>query len=210
MKSHILFLLFTHLITHNIHALTIMLAPAGTAHAPGRIVHGTFERGLTLQCIEAIKNELHHIPSLHIRINRTSDATPNTFHHANAANRADIDFFVSVHIYEEKNTEHSRILLYRYAHEQDFVTTRTIFESLHTAHINSRKTTTTWGQNMVDALSSTTSHTPYDVSGVFTLPFKPLVGITIPALSIEIGLHHPDDLTQIATILAKALQQTLR
>ena len=53
------FILFC-VISNTITGFTLLLQPAGDARHPGRSIHGSYERGLSIQLAELLKSALEH------------------------------------------------------------------------------------------------------------------------------------------------------
>src|SRR3990172_8684717 len=78
-------------------AFTIMLDPAGDAKNPGRKLDDSFERGITLQFSETLKQKLESLfPSIRVVLTRLPGETVQLLQNANFANRLDVNFYLSI------------------------------------------------------------------------------------------------------------------
>ena len=93
-KPIIFFALFFFSLSE-IRAFTLLLQPAGNTRHPGRSIHGSYERGLSIQLAEQLKEILERKnPTLHIIIPRFGGQTVEPLEHATVANRLSVDAYV--------------------------------------------------------------------------------------------------------------------
>lgn len=176
---------------------SIMIEPAGDAKHAGRSIDDNFERGITLQCAEELKKMMEQLyPGVRIILSRFPGETLEPLQNAHFANRLAVDLYVSLHFFYE-NEEKPRLHIYQFCYHPitDFWK-QTIdlksfipFDQAHKLYINrSQKYATI----MHKTLSNQKHHTFFDTFGVHALPFKPLIGITVPALALEASLSKKD------------------
>ena len=67
------------------------------------------------------------------------------------------------------------------------------FYPAHQAYLLNLKTTKQWGEQFLSILQDPSKVPFFQAKGLFGIPFKPLTGITAPALSFEIGLQNNQD-----------------
>ncbi len=176
-------------------AVSIMLDPAGDAQHAGRHIDDCFERGLTLQFCEQLKKELEKKYSVHVTLTRIPGDTLEPLQNANFANRLNVQLYISFHFYHEPE-ERSKINLYHYVYNPvtDFWSPKNDalrfirFDEAHKANIH---ITQQYAQQLQKSLSEQIKQA--DTAPVIGLPFKPLTGITAPAIGIEISLHNRND-----------------
>jgi N-acetylmuramoyl-L-alanine amidase len=177
---------------------TLMLDPAGDAQYPGRIIEDSFERGITLQCVEELQTIISkRFPSVRVVITRLPGETRQPLQHANFANRLDVDLFISIHCYPESKPK-SQLYLYYYSCNDTFIAQPSPYGlyPYDKAHLLSLKTTKSWGATMEQILRSPEYSNLFMVRGLYTIPFAPLIGIKKPAIALEIGLKHKDSWKQ--------------
>lgn len=180
--------------------LTIMIDPAGDAQHTGRVIDGTFERGLTLQYAQELKKQLEYeLPNTTIILTRFPGEVIEPFQNATFANRLGVSLYLNIHFYYEPT--HPRIhLFYAMQHpETDFWKKQSLelaFIPYHQAHLKYLSHTAFYAQQLAHNL---TTENPIG------LPFKPLTGIQAPALALEIGLRNKDDWQKHIEPMVKAL-----
>jgi len=172
---------------------TIMIDPAGDAKHAGRMLEDNFERGVTLQCANYLKGELERkYANVRVVLTRFPGETLEPLQNANFANRLQVDFYMSIHFYQDFENNPA-IFLFRYVkHPTDrwaktYVPLSLI--SYDQVHLIQNRLTDRWSSLMYESFKKTTQ------SGVknLAIPFLPLKGIYAPALGIEVGLRHKND-----------------
>lgn len=188
---------FLHLDARAVKPFSIMLDPAGDAQNTGRIVGDSFERGITLQFAEALKRKLEETyQSIRVILSRVPGETIEPLQNANFANRLNIDFYLSIHFYEDPK-EHPGIYLYYFMYNP--ITDlwgsarRLSFYPYDQAHLMAIKTTQAWAQMLFDILNQQQYKKLFTMKGIVGLPFKPLIGIRAPALALEASLKSKRD-----------------
>ena len=201
------YLIFSLLITTTAHPFTIMLAPAGDARHPGREIHGTFERGVALQFAEKLKHALERKLPVRVLLSNFSGETIAPLQNANFANRSGIDLYLSLHFYGQTDDERPQIFLYRFSYGDDFITKRPAlsFERYDQAHLHSKETSQRWGSIIAHTFSEQPYQLLFHFNKFVALPFKPLIGITAPALGIEAGIKEQYNFDQYIAGLVTAL-----
>jgi len=173
---------------HAAHQYTIMLDPAGDAHHPGRIINDNFERTIMLQYATALQQRLQELLPCTVLITRTPGETVYPLQSANFANRLPIDLYVSLQCYHNPSEKHA-IALYMLA-RPTVGTLFTVTPPLHMipldhAHVASYDRTRAYAAAMYTALHTTYAH-QFHIHPVACIPFVPLIGITAPAIGIEL------------------------
>ena len=101
--------------------ITIMLDPAGDAQSAGREIQDSFERGLTLQFVQELKNEIiQHYPNVRVILTRTPGETIQPMHNALFANRLQPDLYLRIGFYFQPEIPTHVTLFYACNHPNDF------------------------------------------------------------------------------------------
>lgn len=194
-------------------AITIMVDPAGDAQHTGRKLEDSFERGVSLQIAEQLKRTIEEeFPHVKIVLTRLPGESASYLQHASFANRLDVDFYLSIHCYHEKETKPC-LYIYQFSYGENFITKQfdLALVPYDQAHIANSSRTNSYALLMQNILASDMHANAYTVKGIFKIPFKPLVGIKSPAIGLEIGLKNKDDwhnyLEPIATSLAPIIEK---
>lgn len=193
---------------------TIMIEPAGDTQYTGRVVDDAFERGLTLQAAIALRQCLEsRDSSLRVMISRLPGETVEPLHHAACANRVKADLFIHIGFYQTSQ-QLPEIALYHYLYQpttdlwkrkQESLT----FTSYRLAHIPQSATSAAILHSLFHALSCTKplAATLKIAAGI---PFRPLIGIAVPAIALEIGLPRKSDLQPLIIPLAQGILKAAR
>lgn len=195
-----------------ISPFSIMLDPAGDAQNAGRMIDDCFERGLTVQFCEKLKKELEKKYQANVTLTRIAGDTLEPLQNANFANRLGIQLYISFHFYYQPD-DRSTINLYHYIYNSvtDFWSPQTDalrFVRFDEAHKLNIQLTQTYAENLYKQLSATIKHA--DTTPAFGIPFKPLIGITAPAIGIEIGLHNRNDWQNYISDICQAIGTLIR
>lgn len=174
-----------------------MLDPSGDAKHTGRTINNTFERGISLSCAETLKQKItEHFPDARVILTRVPGETLEPLQNASFANRLHVDLYLSLYFYEEQKSSQNVTLFYYLAnkttdfwHQPDNL----FFYPAHQAYLLNLQTTKKWGEKFLSILSDPTKIPFFKPTGLLGVPFKPLNGITAPALSLEIGLRNIKD-----------------
>lgn len=185
----------------------IMLDPAGDAQHTGRIVHSAFERTNTLQCAEYIKHTLFQcMPSCSVIISRRPGDIIQPLQNASLANRSGVDLYISLHCYQHNEIKPS-IDLYYFSYGNAFVT-RSYDLALYPydeAHLCNTSITKAWAHFFAKTIHTILTERMI-IRGPDGIPFHPLIGITAPAIGIEMGIKKESDWQLAAQALAKTIQ----
>lgn len=174
---------------------TIMLDPAGDAQNTGRQIDNYFERGISLQCVEKLQDKLQkRFQNTKIAITRFAGETVQPLQNANFSNRFNVDFYISLHFYKEKEVR-PNIYLYLFSYGDDFITKKhdLHFYPYDEAHLINIDTTKMYARRIQNLFQTDTYKKKFDFQGISKIPFKPLIGIKAPAIALEVGLHKKKD-----------------
>ena len=184
----------------------VVIDPAGDAKRTGRRIGDSFERGLTLQCAERIK-EIVEERTHHIKVIITRMPGDNVYDLQNAtlANRI-ADCFINLNFYYTQEIKPT-IFLYQFSYGNDFASHQSgiVLHSYDQAYkIN---------KNVIDhicllfkkELSQQKYHALCTVAGPYSLPIKPLIGIVAPSITCEVGLKSKESWSYCSEPLAQAI-----
>ena len=198
MSLKIFFFLFLFLFNNNClfcvqaKTFTLMIDPAGDARYPGRIIEDSFERGITLQYAEKLKKLLEqHDFNVRVILTRFPGESVEPLQNAHFANRLEVDLYLSIHFYYEREAKPQLSLFHFINNPTDSwrkPSTELIFESYDNAHITNLSSTKECARLLKKSLERPEYNHLFDVKGLFGIPFKPLIGIVCPALGIEASL----------------------
>ena len=198
LKTTKLLLLFFYSISINAHNIpfTIMIDPAGDAKHAGRIIEDSFERGVTLQIAEKLKQLIEQeAPNVRVILTRFPGEFLEPLQNAHFANRLEIDFYISIHCYQEMGIKSACHLFYFLSNPTDEWQQKS--DSLHfqyydKAHISNLKVSKKCAEFIKNSLDEKQYHALFEVKDVLGIPFKPLTGIVSPAVAIECSLPKKD------------------
>jgi N-acetylmuramoyl-L-alanine amidase len=209
--SHfVFFLLFFHA-TMLSTPFSVMLNPAGDAQHTGRILDDNFERGITLQCAEQLKQALEQeLPHVRIILTRFPGETLLPLQNANFSNRLQADVYISLHFYKEEAPK-PHVYIYTFSYGNDFVHKPNPFsfipyDSVYRLHTN---TTNNLAKSLYKNLNSNHHTTLFTAHAPTALPHAALIGITAPAICLEAGLKNKDDWTVYIKPFAQAIAASL-
>ena len=198
---------------------TLMIDPAGDAKHAGRIIGDSFERGVTLQFAEALKSLINEkLDNIRVVLTRFPGETLEPLQNASFANRLGSDFYFSIHCHQ---TSKRTITLDTYHLSNNPITDlwerRTTGPSLvnyDEAHLKNARLSKNCCQTFLSSFETETNGKSFHLNGPIGLPFKPLVSVMAPAISIDVGLRNKEDwkhlVQPIADSLAKVLSELSR
>lgn len=189
--------------------ITIMLDPAGDAQHIGRLLGDSLERAVTQQFVTALQERLENkYPHVRIVLTRQPGQTLQPLQNANFANRLHVDLYLSINFYQE-HSQKPVLYLYNFSYNDDFITKKfdLAFCTYDQAHLQSYSTTTAYGAMVKEYLDT---QNKFAVKGLYKLPFKPLIGITSPALAFEAGLKHKEDWVYFVEPIAQSLDAIIK
>lgn len=174
----------------------IMLDPAGDAHRLGRVIGDCFERGITLQAAESLKQSIQgRYENVYVVLSRSAGDFIEPLQIAHFANRFAVDLYISINFYEEKN-EKGSVFIYQFINDladywQSF--NDNFFVRYDQAHKKLCKKISTLVDLFTQELKYNNTDNYYEIKGSFGIPFKQLIGINRPAFALEIGLKDKND-----------------
>lgn len=202
-------LTFTHPLTETFYRqCTVILDPAGDAKRTGRRIGDSFERGLTLQCAEKIKEIIaRDAPHIKVIITRMPGDIVYDLQNASLANRIHADLFINLNFYYTQETKPT-LYLYQFSYGNDFATYHSqglTLQSYDQAYLINKNITDGVSQLFKKELSRHVYQSLFLVGTPGSLPIKPLIGIVAPSISIEAGLKDKDLWHHYSEPLARAI-----
>lgn len=171
-----------------------MINPAGDAQKTGRTIGNTFERSIALQFAEKLQNQLETIEQKEVQVilTRGPGDIIREQHNANFANRLPADLFLSIHFFRETQTK-PRIFLYTFDYKDHIIAhpDRLAFYSYDQAYVLAKEKTDMYAHIIQNTLNKYEKR--FTTLGIFSLPCKPLIGIKVPAIMIEVGIKNSND-----------------
>lgn len=186
---------------------TIMIDPTGDGQYTGREIQDSFERGLTLQCAQELKQQITD-QCKHVRVilTRAAGETIQPMHNALFANRLQADLYLRIGFYSEPDLPSHIALFYTCNHPQDFWQKINSLQFFHIdqAYLLNLKLTQELATTFLNILQQDQRHfIPY---GAFAVPLQPFIGIQAPALYLETGLNGTTDWKQIIKPIVRFVQ----
>lgn len=188
---------------------TIIIDPAGDKRHAGREIYDSFERGLTLQCAQELKTQLiKNIPNIHVILTRTPGDTIQPLNNARFANRLQPNLYLRIGFYFEQNMPSHFALFYYLQDPTDFWHKINYLQFYHIdqAHILYLNLTKQFATHFLQTLENNEINSVFVAHGLFAIPLKPFVGIQVPALYLEAGLHSPTDWNYLIQPLLACIQ----
>lgn len=195
--------------SNHVEAFTLLFQPAGDARHPGRSIHGSYERGLSIQLAELIKSALERKdPTLNILIPRLNSQTVEPFEQASIANRLHVDAYIALMLYEQHESN-PQLAIYTYAidssdAQKKYNPNNLQFVPFDQAHIKEQKISLRMAEEL---LSSFNAKPVFTIMGnsVHAIPLKNLAGISAPHIALELSIQNLKQLNAYAQSLADAL-----
>jgi N-acetylmuramoyl-L-alanine amidase len=188
--------------------LTIMIDPAGDAQYTGRRIEEIFERGLTLEYAQAVKQALES-KNIRVILTRSEEESVEILQNAAFANRLQVDFYFSIHFYYQQEGP-AEVSLY-------YLIYNTITDSWHKpaqslviypfykAYLINNARTVYLATALSERLKRAIYLNQFSFQNLLGLPVKPLIGIYAPALVLEIGLKNKEDWKRFVEPIAESI-----
>jgi len=189
-------------------SFTLVLDTA-TQRTKGRTIDDAFERALATQTAHLLKKNLTEVLPITIYIPRiTQELEP--FQHTTYTNKLGTNLVISLHFYHQ-NTPLPHCAIYYYMHNAtiDFWQQRKsplMLELYSNAYRQSINESFAYATQVYNQLLPTTNMLTCTVLGI---PYKPLKGITKPAIALEIGIKESADIQKVVPLIAQAIIATL-
>lgn len=167
--------------------MLVMIDPAGHAKNVGRRLVEGYERGETFKFAEKLQQELQEKYQVRVVLTRFAGEEIVDLQNASFANRLNVDFYISLHIYRQEQVK-PKIFMYHLVYDPMVDLARRIFDPIsfipiHQAHFRSIHKTRFYVQQMKDILIMPYHQKRFDFYGFYGIPFKPLCGVFCPLYS---------------------------
>lgn len=170
----------------------IVIDPAGDAVDVGRSIVQGYERAQTLRFAHALKKSLLKKYEVYPVISRTSGEKILPLQIPSFSNRLGATFFLRIHMYREES-EKPKLFFYHLLFDPFVDTAQRYFDPLnlvplHQAHFANVHVSRLYGTKMYEYLNKKNFKRYFDCYQLLGIPLKNLIGITAPAILLEIGI----------------------
>lgn len=187
-------------------ASLIVWSAAGDMYSPGRIIFHQFERGISLQIINALEKKIREKNPLvsMVTINNAGSYMIQD-EKAHRINTLNADLLIEIHCYQEPISP--SITVYHYGYEPfPICTTHSLFWCpLEKSYMINFTHTQSYVQSLIKQLEAETMELSINIQGPFFLPLSPLCGVVVPSIIIEFGLVAHDSWIIYIDALATAI-----
>jgi N-acetylmuramoyl-L-alanine amidase len=189
---------------HSAQAFHLILDPAGDAKNPGRQLATCAERSVTLQFCEMLKEVLVKLmPSCTVTITRTAGEARTQEQRAQIANQLQADLFVHISSFSDAALR-PQLALYYTAPSHTMATPLSPY-TLIPAH-KAQELVSAQSHDMVHFLyTALYRKISYTIHSPTAIPDARLLGIMIPACTLEFGITRDIPWTTLIEPLANAL-----
>lgn len=187
---------------------TLVIHPAGDKTKTGRVIAREFERKLTRQLAQEIKQILESTQQYTIVI--THDIGQQTEHEESAsrANRLCADAYIHLNCFESKKILPEIVCYFPlYNPETDFWHKKRdplSLQPIDKAYLTSIHASLALCKTITENINDLGDQR-YIIHRPYGLPLTPLIGIQTPSCVIECGIQKPEQITEISSIIARAL-----
>lgn len=190
----------------------IVIDPAGDAENPGREIDDTLERSLTMQLAQELKSYLENKhQNLRVIFTRFPGETVEPLQNVSFANRLGAEVYLSINFFEQSDETPS---LFFYTLMLDPATDFLEKKSSELALLPfdqtyklSLKKTKEFATILYNSCLDAGKTYPLTCESPISLPFKPLLGITAPAVALEIGLRKHTQWKPLVPAITQALEK---
>lgn len=190
--------------------ITIMIDPIGDAKYTGREIEDTFERSLTLQCAQKLKEKIEETFShAQVVITRNAGETLQALQNASYANRMNVDVYLCLSFYHQENIPGHLSVFYYLENNLDLQHKYNSFYFYHVsqAYLANITSSSHTAKKLASVFKQKNINPHFLCLGSFGIPCMPLFGIQAPALYIEAGLHRKDDWKYLIEPIIEALKE---
>ena len=169
----------------------VMISPAGNVRNPGRPLDNGYERGVAFNFSERLKSEISERYDVNCVLTRKIGEDISNLQSVSLANRLGASLYLSINFYYEESIKPKVAIYYLvYNPLKDFAKKNaTSFIPVNESHFGSIGKTVEFTGKIYEILSGEEYHNKLDVLAPVGLPYKPFMGITVPAIAIDIGLN---------------------
>lgn len=186
----------------------VIIDPAGDAKHAGRQLDDAWERGITMQCAQAVQKRMEMIDrSITILLTRMPGEVVTDLQNAQLANQLQATIFISLNFYQEQSlAPHWYTYLLDLGEDYILKSRDYTFYYADQAHMLCKDVTKKYAQIVYDhckkaPLQSYNFHEPQHA------PIKQLIGVACPALCFDIGLKSKESWKNLVDQLCSIIQQ---
>jgi N-acetylmuramoyl-L-alanine amidase. len=188
----------------------VMLDPAGHAGDTGRMLGQSYERAETYKFAMALQEDLCKKYEVTVVLSRAPGEELLPLQVASFANRLGVDLFLRIQFYWEE-CETSNVFLYQLLFNPlvdplGAACDPLSFVPLYQAHFGSFRVAQSYGSKVYEYLNQDVYQRYFNVHALRGLPLKSLIGITAPALVIEMGICREDKWKSLVGPIADSLK----
>lgn len=206
-----LFLILTF--SESIYSFTIMIDPVGDAKYTGREIEDTFERVLTLQCAQKLKEIiLNNFSDIQVIITRTAGESLTDYQNASFANRMDANLYLAISFYHQPSIPNNVAIYYYELNNMDQYHQYDPFNFYHIsqAHLINNRLSQNIAKRCNQIFKDTVYNSYFLPLGSFGIPCMRLYGIKVPAIYIEAGLKNKNDWHYLIEPIISTIKQLIR
>lgn len=192
--------------------VNILLVPAGDARNQGRSLEHQFESSVTLSYVQSLKAAIEKkYPEVHVIISHKIGEVVRPYQIPTMANTLGVDLVLTINCYHEQGPK-PEWYIYQFSYGEDFISKLydLSWYAVDSAYLFSKNTTAVWAALLAHELSADSHRALFTVRGPYKLPVAPLLGIKVPALSMEISLKQDEDWASFVEPLAMSLAPIVR
>ena len=194
------------------YTFRIMIDPIGDAKHTGREIEDTFERVLTLQCAQKLKEVIsYNFPEIQVLLTRSAGETLTPNQNSSFANRMNVNLYIALSFYEQKAIPNNVSIFF---YQENAIDQFHKYDPFHFYHISqayliNSSVTSKIAKIFLESFQDKQKNSYFLPTGAFGFPCKPLFGIKSPALYIEAGLKNKNDWHYIVPPIIEAINEIL-
>ena len=192
--------------------VTIMLVPAGDAHNQGRALEHQFESSSSIACALSLKASIEKTyPEIRVIVSHKAGEIVQQYQIPNMANTLGVDLVFTINCYHEQGPK-PELYIYQFSYGADFINKLTDLSwyTIESDYLFSKNCTHAWATALAQGLNSDAYNALFTVHGPYKMPFRPLVGIKVPAMGLEMSLKQDDDWSSMVNPLVASLEPIVR
>lgn len=199
-------------ISESHYLVNILLVPAGDARNQGRSLEHQFESSITLSYVQNLKVAIEKkYPEVHIIISHKVGEIVRQYQIPTMANTLGVDLVLTFNCYHEQGPK-PEWYIYHFSYGDDFI--NKLYDlswyTVDSAYLFSKDITAAWASTLARELNADAYKTLFAVRGPFKLPVSSLMGIKVPALSLEMSLKQDEDWEVFVDPLVMSLELLVR
>jgi N-acetylmuramoyl-L-alanine amidase len=200
---------------------TLMLDPAGDVKNTGREIDGATEQALTLQIAQEIKRSVEsQVPGVRVIIARSHDETVEPLQHAAFANRLKVNAYIAINCFKQQEATPQFFFYYlSYNPTTDFWQHKEQglqLTPIDQAYKQSIEQTRAMATSLYETCKAEAPQLAKEkkvtlrCNAPLGLPCKQLLGITSPAIVLEIGLKKQQSWQPLVPVIVKAIEKIVQ